>query len=57
MDPSRVHVFRDSGYTTLMTGRKICAACGFLEADKVHSMPPTPEAAREIDARIVGERV
>lgn len=57
MDPTGVHPFADSGYRTLMTERAICATCGNLEANPVHVMPEVPPEAREIDARIVGEKV
>jgi hypothetical protein len=52
------------------SGRKVCRACGLMgkPGDARHRMrpaprprvpagpPPTPDAARELDARILGER-
>lgn len=32
-----------------------CAICDMPKINRVHDVPPTPKAAQEIDARVLGE--
>lgn len=51
------HLFVDSGYTTAgVKPQRICAVCDGLFGERQHHLPDTPEEARVIDERRIGER-
>lgn len=50
----RTHPFYAGDHFT-HDGRRICEFCGDVERAKVHEMPETPEEARLVDARMLGE--
>lgn len=56
MNAITTHIFADSGHKTWDLGKLICR-CGSVQEARVHDLPPTPEAAKEVDARRIGERV
>ncbi|HEX6968928.1 MAG TPA: hypothetical protein VF174_09000 [Micromonosporaceae bacterium] len=49
-----VHVFLPSGFHTYDGGKRICR-CGQVENSRLHDVPETPEVAKEIDKRRLGE--
>lgn len=53
MDPTRTHVFHDSGQVT-WNQVPICA-CGMAKPARVHDVPAVSAAAKALDARRLGE--
>jgi hypothetical protein len=53
-DVITVHPFSPSGFFTWDKSKPICR-CGSVEGGKIHTLPETPEVAKEIDKRRLGE--
>lgn len=54
VDPKLVHHYvRPPG--TWPSSDPPCVSCERPEASRYHDVPPTPKAAKEIDARVLGE--
>ena len=50
-----VHIYLPDPDLTDWAGARPCSTCGMPKQHHSHDLPETPDEAREIDARILGE--